>query len=154
MSPRHAATLALMGWYLMMPPNACDLSSACKGESIFWNAVSLLRPQSESNRQSEMAWRNRVDNDLVLNAPLSEWHQIDEFETLTECRARYEENQKPLPNEQEQFLDLAKSELADEGAANPSGDALRSRADLLISSLRLQTSQEKCAASDDPRLAK
>ncbi len=152
--PYHAAALALVGWYLMMPPNACELSSACKGHSIFWGIVSMPRPQSESNIQSEMAWRNRMDNDLVLDAPLSEWHQIDEFETLAECRARYEENQKPLPNEQQQYQDLAKSQLTDEGTASPSGDALRSRADLLVSSLRLQTIQEMCVASDDPRLAK
>jgi hypothetical protein len=154
MKPRHAAALVLVGWYLMMPPNACDLSGACNGKSIFWDAVALFRSESESSRHSEMAWRNRLDNEVVLDAPLSEWHQLDEFETLAECRVRYEENQRPLPKEQAPNLDLAKSELADEGRANPSAEDSRSRANSIGWFRRTQSLGEKCVASDDPRLAK
>jgi hypothetical protein len=151
---RHAAALATVGWYLMVPPNACDLSSACTGSSIFWSAVESFRSQTPSNRQSEFVWRDRLNNELVFDAPLSKWHQIGEFETLAECRSRYNENLKPLPHEQEQALNSAKMELNDEGETNPSNDELQSRARLIEGFINDQALQGKCVASDDPRLAK
>jgi len=142
----HAAALALVGWYLMMPPSAGDLDSACNGKSIFWNVVGSLSTQGRLN--SAAAKCNRESHQLAAGAPLSKWKHVGFDETLAECRARYEENQKAPPNGQL----MAKLELKDEGKANPSDEELKSRADSLTRFLKAQTAAEKCVASDDPRL--
>jgi len=143
--------LASVGWYLMTPPNACDLSSACRGQSSFWNFVDVFR--SDGSRHAENAWRNRMNSELVLDAPLNEWHQIDEFQTLAECRARAQDDQKLPQNEQEQELNRAKSQLSDEGKLISSCQELRLRADSIGWYVSSQAREERCIPSDDPRLA-
>jgi len=146
MKPRHAAALALVGWYLMMPPSASDLDSACNGKSIFWNVVGSLSTQQRL--YSEAAMCNRESHKLAADASLSKWKRVGFDETLAQCRARYEENQKAPPNGQV----MAKLELKDEGKENPSDEELKSRADSLTRFLQAQTAAEKCVASDDPHL--
>jgi hypothetical protein len=145
--------LALAGWYLMMPPNACDLSSACNRSSVVWNMVSELRSRSPHNVYSEAAWRNRLNQQLVADAPLNEWHQLDEFETLLECRGERNENMRNFPTTEQQAIGaLVQWELNDEGDPHPSADKVRKRADQENFSRRTQVEAEKCVASDDPRL--
>ena len=146
MKPLHAIALALVGWYLMIPPSAGNLDGACNGKSFFWNVVGTLSTQEHLN--SETAMCNRESHRLVANAPLSKWKRAGFDETLAECQARYEEHQKAPPNGQL----MAKLELKDEGKANPSDEELKSRADSLTRFLKAQIAAEKCVASDDPRL--
>jgi hypothetical protein len=57
---RHAVALALVGWYLMMPP---------------------LRPP-QSIRWSE----GKFQVDTLTPAPLSQWTIVDSFDSARECR--------------------------------------------------------------------
>jgi len=146
MKPLHAAALALVGWYLMIPPSAGNLDGACNGKSFFWNVVGTLSTQDRLN--SETAMCNRESRRLVASAPLSKWKRVGFDETLAECQARYEEHQKAPSNGRV----MAKLELKDEGQASPSDEELKSRADSLTRFLKAQTAAEKCVASADPRL--
>ena len=105
-------------------------------------------------RQSEFRWRYRLDNQVASDAPLSEWRQIGEFETLLECKRGYENNLNPPPNEKQQDVDAAHFELTDEGNSTPSNADLNARVGLMESFINNQALQGKCVASDDPRLAK
>ena len=60
MNLRHAATLALLGWYLLTPPLASVGSK--------WNAATK-------------------EYDPYTNAPLSQWQTVLTFDTAEECRA-------------------------------------------------------------------
>jgi hypothetical protein len=148
---RRGIALASVGWYLMTPPNACDLSKACRGQSSFWNFIDVFR--SDGSRHRENAWRNQMSSQLASDAPLSEWHQIDVFQTLAECQARYDDDQKSQQNQQEQRLNRAKSELSDEGKLIWSVQELRSRADSIDFYASARAREERCVPSDDPRLA-
>ena len=58
MKPRHAAALALVGWYLMTPP---------------------IAPGALDNPQQAQLIR--------ASAPLSEWGIVHSFDTADECKA-------------------------------------------------------------------
>jgi hypothetical protein len=77
MNPRHAAALALVGWYLMYPPSQADTSWIC-GRS----------PSAEFARNG-LGWGKSCQELARLldsGAPLSQWLQAGEpFETLSEC---------------------------------------------------------------------
>jgi hypothetical protein len=98
MNLRHAAALALVGWYLMMPPLAGP------------NASNL-----------------RVD----LTAKLSQWEIVDSFDSADVCRVAL----------------LKDGHWAEEQAKNGKFESENQRV-----ALRWQRLEEKCVASDDPRL--
>jgi hypothetical protein len=56
MKPRHAATLPLVGWHLMVPP-----SRTCPGRSRYF------QPDP-------------------LDASLDKWQMVDTFDTVAECK--------------------------------------------------------------------
>jgi hypothetical protein len=56
---RHAAALALIGWYLLMPPQAMEK----------WNAATKKY-------------------DPHISAPLFEWEILGSFDTAEECRTQ------------------------------------------------------------------
>lgn len=146
MTLRHAAALALVGWYLMVPPSARDLDGSCNGKNILWNVVESL--STEHHLASEAAGCNRENRQLAGDAPLSKWKRSGADDTLAQCQARYQERQKAVVNHRL----TAKLELADEGNENPSDQELNTRADALTSFVKAQTAAEKCVSSDDPQL--
>jgi hypothetical protein len=101
MIQRHAAALALVEWYLMMPPTQEMLDSSCSDRGIVYYLTTLISKETEADRIK------RCDREAIVFVPdtkLSLWPQGDEFETLAECRA---EKSKP-PTEQDRFwTDLA-----------------------------------------------
>ena len=77
MKLRHAAALALVGWYLMVPPNQAGW--AC-GQSF----AAVLSHQLFGTGDDKLCAHYSSLPDL--DAPLSQWHQAGEpFETLSEC---------------------------------------------------------------------
>jgi hypothetical protein len=76
----HAAALALVGWYLMVPPSLADGSWVC-GDGL----TGLVAQRVFGTEQIEKACAIRR-NTADVNAPLSEWHEISPFETLDACQ--------------------------------------------------------------------
>jgi hypothetical protein len=93
MKVRHAAALALVGWYLMVPP--------------------LI--EIEGKRKPN------------LDAPISEWQQVDSFDSADACKQR---------------LDDRLREMRDSTFSNPSDRPVAI----------WQSQLGECIASDDPRL--
>jgi hypothetical protein len=69
MNPRHAAALALAGWYLMYPPQSLDMSGV-----------------SAKNAETEVPKRVKEYSQLVDALPLSLWKTRDFFDTAQECK--------------------------------------------------------------------
>jgi len=145
MNYRHAAALALMGWYLIIPPSVADLDSACNGKSVLWDVIGSFSSQDRLN--SAAATCHDKSHQLAPQAPLSKWKQVS-FETLEECQARLKQDQKTPPEGRV----IAKIEFQDEGNDSPSDDALRSRANALTRFLKEQTAAERCVSSNDASL--
>jgi hypothetical protein len=137
MNFRHAAALALVGWYLMAPPTQEALDSSCSNpHGIFYYLTTLVSRESDGDRIS------RCDHEgimLVPDANYSQWFQEGEFETLADCRT---EQQKP-PTEQEKALTNLASGLAASSGISKDDLARSQRQSLALS---------KYIASDDPRL--
>src|SRR5712692_11667484 len=106
MNRRHAAALALVGWYLMLPPTQEMLDPACPSRqaSLMGTLKQLTRGTDANIIQCdvESLW-------LDTRAPLSKWDQAREsFETLSACQAAKE---KPL-SEQERRSEESAVRLA------------------------------------------
>jgi len=71
MSLRHAAALALVGWYLMMPPL----------ESHWWDRVSY-----------QLGWIKEVPAWAAKEEPLSEWDIYKSFDSADECAHAKDQN--------------------------------------------------------------
>jgi hypothetical protein len=67
MTPRHAATLALVGWYLLLPPQ---------------------RQPSLIARASAWALGTHLVKEFDSNAPIATWVQLDEFESRNDCESQ------------------------------------------------------------------
>ena len=136
----HAATLVMVGWYLMMPPTQEQLDSTWHGDSgpsAMDHVVALV-----SRDEADKVHTRRCDQEgieVALDAPLSEWDQSDEFETLKECKV---EREKPMTEQDKMKTALALSVMRESGVTK----------DALMSSLNLARESAKCIASDDPRL--
>ncbi len=150
MSVHHAIALASIGWYLMLPPTAADLDGACNHQSLFWSAMRMFA--SEITHISETKRCHQLRHQVATDAPFSKWKQIGEFETLAECRAGNLQDYKLLSSNGEIDRMDASQELADEGNLHPSEDQLSERIRELSTEERAATLDEKCVASDDPRL--
>jgi hypothetical protein len=154
MTLRHAAALALVGWYLMMPPLAADLDSTCGADRLL--------PATSDLFVSLLTWRNPSEVNMIrcdslrhevrYDAPMTDWSQVGSFESLAACQAEYESNQRPLNNEEVLNRGVAKMELSDEGEQHPSDESLQIRAKTVEISVRGETGGMKCVATDDPRL--
>jgi hypothetical protein len=68
----HAATLALIGWYLMCPPvqNSCWI-----GEETWNGLVSNSGPSACQNEEHPN-----------YDAPLNQWEDFEQFDSVTECK--------------------------------------------------------------------
>jgi hypothetical protein len=164
MKTRHAATLALVGWYLMMPPMQVDLDSSCMGDSIFGFTVSdvfraILGRMVCSENQHCVKNPNEAHNfrchsledEVARDTPFGNWHQVGEFETLGGCEAAYAELQKER-GKHPVSRNTVEQELLDEGTSKPSDLEITGRATEDDLAVQTQGSAAKCIASDDPRL--
>lgn len=77
MNLHHAAALALVGWYLMVPPTLAETS--CSG--IF---STLDRWMNKAAHDKACEDQSKIVNS---KAPISEWHEFMFFESLAECEA-------------------------------------------------------------------
>ena len=75
MNSRHAAALALVGWYLMMPPTLAETS--CSGI-----LSTLDRWMDKDAHDKACDEQSKIVN---FKAPISEWHKLMPLETRPEC---------------------------------------------------------------------
>jgi hypothetical protein len=139
MSLRHAAALAVVGWYLMVPPTQEALDSSCSAHPTFSVSGFLL---SLLGRETEEQHLNRCDHEGLLFVPealLSKWSQGGEFETLAECRT---EQQRPYTEQEKALAEFTSGFTAKSGISKED----------LIRSGEQGIALSKCIASDDPRL--
>jgi hypothetical protein len=110
MTLRHAAALALVGWYLMVPPTQEALDSNC-GLGDTWTAfrvykdiLSLVAPNAaERADRANIQQCDREGIMIAADAPLARWSQGGEFETLAACEA---EQRKPLTEQEKAGADF------------------------------------------------
>ena len=69
MKARHAAALALVGWYLMTPPQSLDMSGVTR-----------------ENAKTEIPKRVKAYAWLFAASPLSIWKTKNFFDTAEECK--------------------------------------------------------------------
>jgi len=84
MKPRHAAALALVGWYLMVPPPHTVLQGVGEGAPL------IARPAGEEG-PSIVQEEVEVPNP---KAPLSQWSKEASFDTAKECEAKRKANRR------------------------------------------------------------
>jgi hypothetical protein len=90
MKVRHAAALALVGWYLMVPPSMRETNWLC-GASL---TASVSHELFGTGDEKECAEWAKIAN---ANAPLSEWHETSPFETLNACEEAREVDLRHYP---------------------------------------------------------
>jgi len=138
MNLRHAAALALVGWYLMVPPTQVQLDSTCRsGPSVMDHVTALIGRDDVNKVHARRCDQEGIE--VALDAPLSAWSQSGEFETLKECKV---EQQKPMTEQDRMQTALALSVVRESGVTK----------DALMSSVNLARESARCVASDDPRL--
>ena len=76
MKPRHAAALALAGWYLMVPPSMSETNWVCSASLV----ASVSHELFGTGNEKVCAEQAKIAD---MNAPLSEWHEASPFETLS-----------------------------------------------------------------------
>jgi hypothetical protein len=125
MNLRHAAALALVGWYLMMPPPDFD------------HATHL--PNGRPN----------------TDAPFSYWRNDGSFDSAKECKAELQNNiefskqieSKIRREHRSEQQESALEDKMDQQSNSPKGFSRGLRGYGLIGAMSAQ-----CVASDDPRL--
>jgi hypothetical protein len=150
MNPRHAAALALVGWYLMLPPSQEAVDSACQWKQMTYlgKAKGLLRGGGKWN----FVQCDRESLDLDDSVPLSRWETGGVFKTRAECETR--QSQPPTESEGAAAEAQAKSTLDNDQKLRP--DAATLLPDDFVEHF-VQTRQtaiqlSQCISSDDPRL--
>jgi hypothetical protein len=144
MNPRHAAALALVGWYLMVPPTGEHFDPVCSGGFSISDSVLSFVLREGKNDRFKWCYNQATVVGLRREAPLSEWYQEDEFETLAECRGKQEDLGK-FPNK------LTKYDVVISVIGSETDSSMLSDHDLR----QIQTQAalaSRCVASDDPRL--
>jgi len=129
MKLRHAAGLALVGWYLMMPPYAPN--HVLRDPPFVWTPPG---PFSDPEGSPAGPWD--------LKAPLSQWRIAGSYDTAAECAAALSVQHKKA--------DKAFKEAEDTLARNPPKD--REVRESVISWIRAMDAVSACIATDDPRL--
>lgn len=168
MNFRHAAGLALVGWYLMMPPLQKDLDSSCGPHSLWHPPASSSTVEAAKPKWIDyLRWlRHRLAGQQVeldtirqrrcdmeatkvaFDAPLSQWIQVEEFASLNDCRDRYASFNHPSPPDEDRDL----RSLMAEDMAKVWGKAAANMANDTSEALVRQGISAACIASDDPRL--
>jgi hypothetical protein len=165
MSLRHVAALALVGWYLMMPPTQKDLDRSCgqralvsangpdKGTPSLWDYGSLIvasmRGEQHINVYTVHERRCETEETTVeADAPLSQWIQMGEFEKLTECEDRYSSFSATPPPDEDREDRQSMAEIM----GRLWGKDASYMANAKLDAGRDQGLSATCIASDDPRL--
>jgi len=121
MKTRHAAALALVGCYLMIPPTLEMIDPACQSRrtSLAGSLKPLLRGSDENIVRCDSESLTLYDT-----APLFQWDQAGTYETLAACKA---DSQKPLSdNEKHAAEAVSTSAMRDDQHTRP--DAARQTA--------------------------
>jgi hypothetical protein len=150
MNRRHVAALALVGWYLMMPPTQEAVDSACQWKQMTYlgKAKGLLRGGGNWN----VVQCDRESLDLDDSAPLSRWDNVAVFKTRAECQTR--QSQPPTGSEADAAEAQAKSTLDNDQKLRPEAATLLPD-DFVEHFVRTRQSAiqlSQCIATDDPRL--
>ncbi len=160
MKRRHSIALVFIGWYLMMPPMAAELEPACSQPGIFKTSTLFTSMVAGvSPREYKTLRCDRLEHQVARYAPMaawpdsmSTWNKIGQFETLVACQAAYDAEQAK-PVDLSQARREAESELAAEGSANPSDQAVQQRTREIAQGLATQVAGARCIATD-PNLAR
>jgi hypothetical protein len=149
-SPRVCAAA---GWHLMGPPTSGELDTSCANGAL---------PAVRDFLAALMRWDNLGDiqmrrcdlerKTVDLNAPLWQWNQNSEFETLDDCHVGYRQAQEHKRLDEALSKVVAELELHDEGNSKPSDDELKLRIESAKAAVDIQISAARCIATDDPRL--
>jgi hypothetical protein len=133
---RHAAALALVGWYLMVPPVKQTYSW---GDDIhYWlDRLPGILPQGQAPFTAAAK--------CTRNAPISEGTQSDEFESLAECKSAAE----GFPAKTKQEIENVEKGLQQEVPGHPGKSAEENRED---QEETLCAYYAQCIATEDPRL--
>ena len=75
MKLRHAAALALVGWYLMVPPSMSEMDWTC-GDSLSAHAYHKLFGTADEKECAKFA---EIE---APNAPISKWHEASPLRPL------------------------------------------------------------------------
>ncbi|MBI2962464.1 MAG: hypothetical protein HYY35_01810 [Deltaproteobacteria bacterium] len=103
MSHRHAAALALLGWYLVMPPEARQPRGQVSPKG--WSKAYRKDPGA--------ALRRLYD----VKAPLSRWAVVGSFETARQCNERRRQGVLAAP--QLTTIELSKCVASDDPRLEP-----------------------------------
>jgi hypothetical protein len=126
MKPRHAAALALVGWYLMFPPTKADVDPHCSSPS-------------RSGAQQKLC--NTEGLQMALDAPLSEWKAGSVWRDLAECEA---DRKGPDDPEAVSLLNRVWQTLSNETGISR---------DAYAAAYRRSNDASKCIGTADPRVA-
>ncbi len=85
-SSRHAGALALVGWYLMVPPTVEETS--CTGITA---TIDRWFDRTAHDRYCE-----EMSKIVAFQAPLNRWHDYKAFETLAECEVERQRISTPI----------------------------------------------------------
>jgi len=153
----HATILALIGWYLMMPPMVADLRPECAyGGAIGSSTLILAMLEGVSPRKYLIArchhWRHKVSAYAPITAwpdndRMTLWPRIGQFDTLVACEAQYAANQT-APIDESFYRDTAASELVAEGRTSYTKNELENREAEIRKGFADQIAGERCIASD------
>jgi hypothetical protein len=126
MNLRHAAALALVGWYVIFPPSRAEIDPLCSSPSL-------------SDVQKKLCVSE--DGQLVLDAPLSEWKAGSVWRSLAECEA---ERKRPDDSEAISLLNRVWETLSKETGISR---------DALEAAYHRSNDASKCIITSDPRVA-
>ena len=138
MTLRHAAALASVGWYLMIPPTQEQLDSTCRGGPSVMDRVAALIGRDDQTKCTRGVVIKRGSRLPSMHRCQSGIRAANS-RALNECKV---EQQKPMTEQDKMKTALALSVMRESGVTK----------DALMSSLNLARASAKCIASDDPRL--
>jgi len=164
----HAAALALVGWYLMIPPTQKDLDDSCGAHSPSGRTLArvntlpetattmdyvswvLAKASGDQETRLEMFSKRRCDTEateIQPDASLSHWLQLSSFESLSQCQASLSSlaADRGGPT-QEQRKTMA------ENMTSVWGKQASQIADAILKARTDQELSATCIATDDPRL--
>ena|SRR5579863_3161482 len=128
MKVRHAAALALTGWYLMVPP--------------VWDIVHPGACKNDLHSLSCFKALTRFD----ANVPFRVWQQQGEFDRVADCHA---EGKRQL-DEAKSFARIVAEKFGDN--FNNIGMTRQQVVDISYQAMLDRDSNLQCVATDDPRL--
>ena len=164
----HAAVLALVGWYLMIPPTQKDLDESCGARSPSGRTLAPVKTLAETATTMDyVSWllakvsgdqetrletfsQRRCDTEateIQPDAALSHWLQLSAFESLSQCQAGL----SSLTAQQGGSTHEEHKTMA-ETMTSVWGKQASQMADATLKAKTEQELSATCIATDDPRL--